>query len=111
MPSSARVDQSDRIRIISQTTRILNSGFLLLPLQVASSFAYGYGYGLHLCLVIAGCLGVRMSHCTNMHVSVSVRRFLSCLKGATRGIGVRDGRNGNEYPLFCVLTMVFTGIR
>ena len=45
------------------------------------------------------------------NVSVSVRRFLSCSKGATRGIAGREGRNTNEYPLFCVITMISTGIR
>lgn len=44
-------------------------------------------------------------------VSVNAHRFLSCPKGATRGIGGREERNTNEYPLFCVLTMIFTGIR
>jgi hypothetical protein len=94
VPSSARVDQSDRIMMISQKTRILISGFLLLPLQIASSFACGHGHGLHLCLVIAGCLGVRTSHCTNVHVSV-VRRV--------RHVELEDEKEETQMNIRCFM--------
>jgi len=104
MVPSARVDQCDRIRIISQTTRILNSGFLLLPLQIASSFACGHGHGLHLCPIIAGCLGVCTSYFTK--VQWYVRTCLSACVGfcpvrRVRHVELRDEKEETQMNIRC----------